>query len=54
MIHTKSLIRRLTHVPWLLAIGLMLGLAGEALAQYTVTLTLEEDTALAADRVAYP
>ena len=25
MIHTKSLIRRLAYVPWLLAFGLVLG-----------------------------
>ena len=45
MLHMKSLIRRLDCVPWLMAIGLMLGWAGEAIAQvsYTVTLTLEED-----------
>ena len=30
MIHTKSLIRRLAYVPWLLAFGLVLGWAGEA------------------------
>ena len=42
MIHTKSLIRRLTHVPWLLAVGLVLGLAGESMAQYTVTLKFDE------------
>ena len=33
MIHTKLLIRRLAYVPWLLAFGLMLGWAGEAVAQ---------------------
>ena len=33
MIHTKSLIRRLAYVPWLLAFGLVLGWAGEAAAQ---------------------
>ncbi len=33
MIHTKSLIRRLAYVPWLLAFGLVLGWAGEAQAQ---------------------
>ena len=30
MIHTKSLIRRLAYVPWLLAFGLVVGWAGEA------------------------
>ena len=35
MIHTKSLIRRLAYVPWLLAFGLVLGWAGEAQAQAT-------------------
>ena len=38
MIHTKSLIRRLAYVPWLLAFGLMLGWAGEAQAQITLSL----------------
>ena len=33
MIHTKSLVRRLAYVPWLLAFGLVLGWAGEAQAQ---------------------
>ena len=33
MIHTKSLIRRLAYVPWLLAFGLVVGWAGEAQAQ---------------------
>ena len=37
MIHTKLLIRRLAYVPWLLAFGLVLGWAGEAQAQTTVT-----------------
>ena len=41
MIHTKSLIRRLAYVPWLLAFGLVLGWAGEAQAQSTITLTLD-------------
>ena len=41
MIHTKSLIRRLAYVPWLLAFGLVLGWAGEAQAQ-TVTLLLDK------------
>ena len=40
MIHSKSLIRRLAYVPWLLAFGLMLGWAGEAAAQ-TVTLSVD-------------
>ena len=35
MIHTKSLIRRLAYVPWLLAFGLVLGWAGEAQAAIT-------------------
>lgn len=43
MIHTKSLIRRLTHVPWLLAVGLVLGLAGESMAQTTYSVSLEFD-----------
>ena len=30
MIHTKLLIRRLAYVPWLLAVGLVVGWAGEA------------------------
>ena len=38
MIHSKSLIRRLAYVPWLLAFGLVLGWAGEAQAQITLTL----------------
>ncbi len=38
MIHTKLLIRRLAYVPWLLAFGLMLGWAGEAQAQITLSL----------------
>ena len=47
MIHTKSLIRRLDCIPWLLTIGLVLGWAGESTAQiagtgYTVLLTLDE------------
>ena len=40
MIHTKSLIRRLAYVPWLLAFGLVLGWAGEAQAQEVITLTV--------------
>ena len=40
MIHTKSLIRRLAYVPWLLAFGLVLGWAGEA--QAVITLTLDK------------
>ena len=43
MIHTKSLIRRLAYVPWLLAFGLMLGWAGEAQAQTARTITLDAD-----------
>ena len=46
MIHTKSLIRRLAYVPWLLAFGLVLGWAGEAQAQ-AVTLTLDGKTDIA-------
>ena len=41
MIHTKSLIRRLAYVPWLLAFGLVLGWAGEAQAQ-TVKLSVDK------------
>ena len=40
MIHTKSLIRRLAYVPWLLAFGLVLGWAGEAQAQRDVHVEL--------------
>ena len=40
MIHTKSLIRRLAYVPWLLAFGLVLGWAGEAQAQRDVNVEL--------------
>ena len=40
MIHTKSLIRRLAYVPWLLAFGLVLGWAGEA--QAAITLELDK------------
>ena len=40
MIHTKSLIRRLAYVPWLLAFGLVLGWAGEAQAQIMMQLTV--------------
>ena len=32
MTHTKSLMRRLGYVPWLLAVGLVLGWSGEAVA----------------------
>ena len=42
MIHTKSLIRRLAYVPWLLAFGLMLGWAGEAVAQ-SIALSVDEN-----------
>ena len=42
MIHTKLLIRRLAYVPWLLAAGLVLGWAGEAQAQITLTLKQNE------------
>ena len=38
MIHTKLLIRRLAYVPWLLTFGLVLGWAGEAQADITLTL----------------
>ena len=43
MLHTKSLIRRLTYVPWLLTAGLVLGLVGaeEAMAQ-GITLTIDK------------
>ena len=43
MLHTKSLIRRLTHVPWLLAAGLVLGWVGaeEAMAQ-AITLKIDK------------
>ena len=41
MIHTKLLIRRLAYVPWLLAFGLVLGWAGEAQAQ--ITLSVDKD-----------
>ena len=41
MIHTKSLIRRLAYVPWLLAAGLLLGWAGEAVAD--IRLTVDKD-----------
>ena len=40
MIHTKSLIRRLAYVPWLLAFGLVLGWTGEAQAQNSVKLSV--------------
>ena len=40
MIHTKSLIRRLAYVPWLLAFGLVLGWAGEAQAQRDISVVL--------------
>ena len=43
MIHTKSLIRRLAYVPWLLAFGLVLGWAGEAQAQ-NIRLTVDKDS----------
>ena len=46
MIHTKSLIRRLAYVPWMLAFGLMLGWAGEAQA---VAITLEGTTSVRED-----
>ena len=39
MIHTKSLIRRLAYVPWLLALGLVVGWTGTAEAA-TITLSL--------------
>ena len=41
MIHTKSLIRRLAYVPWLLALGLVVGWTGTAEAQ-SITLTLDK------------
>ncbi len=45
MLHTKSLIRRLTHVPWLLTAGLVLGWVGveEAMAQDAQAITLTID-----------
>ena len=43
MIHTKLLIRRLAYVPWLLAVGLMLGWAGEAQAQRNLRIDLSLD-----------
>ena len=43
MIHTKSLIRRLAYVPWLLAFGLVLGWAGEAAAQ-DIRLTVDKSS----------
>ena len=37
MLHnTKLLMRRLAYVPWLLAVGLVLGWAGEAVADATL------------------
>ena len=50
MIHTKSLIRRLAYVPWLLAFGLVLGWAGEAQAQITLKL---DKTSRCARRLAH-
>ena len=44
MIHTKSLIRRLAYVPWLLAFGLVLGWAGEAQAQTNIRLTVDKES----------
>ena len=43
MIHTKSLIRRLAYVPWLLAFGLVLGWAGETQAQLADGIRLSVD-----------
>ena len=40
MIHTKSLIRRLAYVPWLLAFGLVLGWTGEAAGAGNGSITL--------------
>ena len=38
MLHnTKLLMRRLAYVPWLLAVGLVLGWAGEAVANVDTT-----------------
>ena len=48
MIHSKSLIRRLAYVPWLLAFGLVLGWAGEAQAQ-NVQLTVPAGSSLRED-----
>ena len=44
MIHTKSLIRRLAYVPWLLAFGLVLGWAGEAQAIDVTEVTVDKET----------
>ena len=50
MIHTKSLIRRLAYVPWLLAFGLVVGWAGEAEAAIkTVTLNGKEKISVRED-----
>ncbi len=43
MIHTKSLIRRLAYVPWLLALGLVVGWTGTAEA-VDITLSLDKST----------
>ena len=43
MIHTKSLIRRLAYVPWLLALGLVVGWTGTAEA-VGITLTLDKSS----------
>ena len=43
MLHTKSLIRRLAYVPWMLAVGLVLGWAGEAQAQH-IKLTVDKSS----------
>ena len=48
MIHTKLLIRRLAYVPWLLSFGLVLGWAGEAVAQ-NVELTVPAGSSLRED-----
>ena len=48
MIHSKSLIRRLAYVPWLLAFGLVLGWAGEAQAQ-DIRLTVPDGSSLRED-----
>ena len=37
MIHAKLVVRRLVCVPWLLAIGLVLGWSGEAEAQLALS-----------------
>ena len=38
--HTKLFVRRLAYTPWLLVAGLVLGWAGEAAAQLTVSVSI--------------